>query len=381
MSLLGGTSFGYSPQPEAETAWRAMIPADGALVVRDGDDLIGQSIYLDLQLTVPGGAVLPVAGISWVAVAPTHRRRGVLRSMYTELHGRIADARYPIAALTASEGGIYGRFGYGPATVEQTFSIDRRFARFHADVPDPGGVRLVKPAEHGTDFAAIYDRWRRLTPGGQLRPQPLWDELLIDRESTRDGGTEWKAFLHPDGYVLYRVHSDGPPTVRIHELTAVTPDAHIALWRALFGLDLMERIVIGTHPGDPLPYLLTDPRLVRTTGAVDDLWLRIMDVPAALQARTYQADLSAVVDIRDGFRTDGGRFRLDIRDGAARCEPTDAAADVHMDLDALGSLYLGSHRASAFVAANRLRCPETDLVHRLDAAFVSDVPAELGFGF
>jgi predicted acetyltransferase len=381
MSLLGATSFGAFGHPDALAAWRTLMPADSAVVVCDGDDIVGQSMYLDLQMTVPGGAVLPVAGLTWVAVAPTHRRRGLLRGMYTELHNRIADARYPIAALTASEGGIYGRFGYGPATIEQELTIDRRFARFHVDAPDPGGVRLVKAARHRDDFAAIYERWRRRTPGGLLCPQVLWDKVLADYEETRHGGSAWFALLHPDGHALYRVHGHDPMVVRVGDLTAVTPDAHVALWRALLGLDLMETVVIGTHPGDPLPYLLTDPRLVRTTSRHDELWLRLMDIPTALEARNYHAELSTVLEVSDEFRSDGGRFTLEIRNGRARCTPTDAPAEISMSLDVLGGLYLGAHNATAFAAANRLRGKDSELIRCLDAAFVSDVPAQLGFGF
>jgi predicted acetyltransferase len=135
------------------------------------------------------------------------------------------------------------------------------------------------------------------------------------------------------------------------------------------------------HPADPLPYLLTDSRVARPTHCEDDLWLRIMDIPIALEARSYSAELSTVLEVSDGFRSDGGRFALEVRDGRARCTPTDAAADVYMDLDVLGSLYVGAHRASAFVAANRLRGNDSGAVRRLDAAFASDVAAELGYGF
>ncbi|WKG06586.1 enhanced intracellular survival protein Eis [Mycolicibacterium sp. HK-90] len=383
MALLGNTAFGEIGHPESMEVWRQMVAVDGGVVMRDGDadDVVGQSIFLDLQLTVPGGAVLPTAGLSYVAVAPTHRRRGILRSMYTELHQRIADAKYPIAALTASEGGIYGRFGYGPATTVQEMSIDRRFAEFRAGVPDPGGVRLVKPAEHRDAFAEIYDRWRRQTPGGLVCPTPLWDDVLADRENTREGGSELFAFLHPDGYVLYRVHGEESRSLRVREVTAVTTDAYIALWRALLGMDLMEKVITWTHPDDVLPYLLTNPRLVRVTSSSDDLWVRIMDIPAALEARRYQADLDTVLDVADGFRGDGGRFALRIQGGRAQCTRTDAPADVELDLDVLGSLYLGSHRPEAFVAANRLRSKDPELVRRLGTAFASDVPAELGYGF
>jgi predicted acetyltransferase len=381
ISLLDATSFGVFGHPESVAAWRSLMPSGSSVLACDGDDVVGTSHYLDLRLTVPGGAVLPVAGVTFVAVAPTHRRRGILRTMYTELHSRIADAGFPIAGLTASEGGIYGRFGYGPATIEQEFSVDRRFARFRDDAPDPGGVRMVKPADHRDDLAEIYERWRLRTPGGLVRPKALWDELLADREWVRRGGTEWFAFLHPDGYALYRVFGDDPMIVRVGEFIAATTDAGIALCRALLGLDLMEKVVFGTHPGDPLPYLLTDHRVARLTHYEDDLWLRIMDIPTALEARTYQADVSAVIEISDGFRRDGGRFTLEVRDGRARCTQTSAPADTCMGLDVLGSLYLGAHRASSFASANRLHTNDSGLLTRLDAAFVSDVPAALGYGF
>jgi len=381
ISLLDSTSFGVFGHPEALAAWRTLMPTDSSVIACDGNNVVGMAHYLDMRLTVPGGAELPMAGVTIVAVAPTHRRRGVLRSMYTELHNRIADARYPIAGLTASEGGIYGRFGYGPATLEQEFSVDRRFARFRDDAPDPGGVRIVKPADHRDDLEEIYERWRRQTPGGVVRPKALWDELLADREWVRRGGTELFAFLHPDGYALYRVFGDDPMIVRVGELVPATNDAGIALCRALFGLDLMEKVVFGTHPADPLPYLLADPRVARLTHYEDDLWLRIMDIPTTLEARTYEADVSIVIEISDGFRSDGGRFALKIRDGRARCAPTDAEADVRMDLDVLGSLYMGAHKASSYAAANRLHTNDSALLGRLDAAFVSDVPAVLGYGF
>jgi predicted acetyltransferase len=187
--------------------------------------------------------------------------------------------------------------------------------------------------------------------------------------------------LHVDGYALYRVFGDDPMMVRVAELTAVTPEAHVALCRALLGLDLMDKIAFGTHPGDPMPYLLTDARHARVTYYEDDLWLRLMDIPAALEARGYQGELTAVLEVSDGFRADGGRFALDIREGRARCVPTAAPADVSTDLDVLGSLYFGSHRASMFAAANRLRGNDSELIARLDAAFASDVCAQLGFGF
>jgi predicted acetyltransferase len=379
MSVIAATCFGHWRPEGANDAWRTMMPAGSAVVACDGQDIVGMAYYLDLKLTVPGGVVLPMAGLSGVAVSPTHRRRGALTAMFTELHARMAD--YPIAGLEASEAAIYGRFGYGPSTVWRELTVDRREARFHDDVPDPGGVRTVRPAEHRDQLEEIYERWRLQTPGGLYSPRRLWEEVLTDREEFRYGGTAFFCLLHPDGFAMYRVHGDEKKKVEITKLAAVTPQAHIALWRVLLGMDLIEKVVTWTHPDDVLPYLLTDPRLVRTTLVEDALWLRIIDVPAVLEARSYAAELSVVLDVSDGVLGGGGRYALDVRDGKAQCVSTDADADVHTELSVLGSLYMGIHRASAFATVNRLRCHDHEVVAALDAAFATAVPAELGYGF
>ncbi len=380
VTLLTATSFGSFWHAETIAAWRTQMPPRSSVVVSDGDDIVGMAHYLDFELTVPGGATLPTAGLTWVGVAPTHRRRGLLRAMYAELHDRIADAGYPLAALTASEGGIYGRFGYGAATTDTELTIDRRFAQFHRDAIDPGGVRIVRPREHRDELAEIYERFRRITPGAIARSAPLWDDLLADWEDSRGGGTAWFCMLHADGYLLYRSHGR-PRHVRVAEFRAATREAHAALWRALIGLDLVETVTTISHPADPLPYLFDDSRVVRTTGAEDGLWLRIMDVVAALQARDYQGELDTVLQIDDGFRSDGGRFALSIWSGRAECTRTDAPAEFTMDLDVLGAAYLGVHPVRTLAAANRIRGGTAEQLARLDVAFRSDVPAQIGFNF
>ncbi|BBY27159.1 enhanced intracellular survival protein Eis [Mycolicibacterium sediminis] len=375
MSLLAATCFGSFRPTEANDMWRTLIPADGAVVACDGGDVVGMAFYLDLRLTVPGGAVLPMAGVSWVCVSPTHRRRGVLRTLLAELHERMGS--YPIAGLQASEAGIYDRFGYGSATIDESLSVDSRSADFRANAVDPGGVRIVRPLDERARLEEIYERWRLRTPGGLSTPPQLWDEVFSDREVSRHGGSSFFVLLHDDGFVFYRVHGEGErKSLGVTKFAAVTVDARVALWRTLLGMDLFDEVTVTAPPGELLPYLLTDPRLVRITGREDGLWLRIVDVPTVLEARTYLADVSMVLDV-----SGGGRFALDVRDGRARCAVTDAEPDVSMDLAVLGSLYLGAHRASTFAAANRLRCDDPAVVARLDAAFACEVPAQLGFGF
>ncbi len=382
MRRLAATAFGSFRDPDTVNAWRAMTPPESIVLACDGADVVGMSMAVDLELTVPGGRLLPMAGVTWVAVAPTHRRRGLLRAMLTELHRRIADAQYPILGLLASEATIYGRFGYGPATIENTLRVDRRAAQMHPGVPRLGGVRIVDPAEHRDALADIYERWRRNTPGGLPTPTVLWDDVLADRESGRHGGSQLFTLLHPDGFAMYRTHiTEAARAVEITEFTAVTNTARIALWQALLGLDLIETITVDTYPEDPLPYLLTDPRRARVVGSEDALWLRIADIPTVLEARAYSGDVMLTVEVSDDELGGGGRFDLSVRGGRARCTPSGATPDVHLDLSALGSIYLGVHRASALAAAHRLRCDDPSLLADLDLAFASEVPAELGYGF
>lgn len=374
-------AFGGPPEPEMERAFTEqsprLFPLERRIVAVAGDRIVGHTQDTTMTLTVPGGRTVPANGVAGVAVAPTHRRRGILRAMYTEMHRRAEAAGLPLTIFTASEGTIYGRFGYGPAVIENRVSIDRRFAEFRPTTPDPGGVELT-PMNDDVAVTRLYDRWRRLTPGAQEQPDPAW-QLKLARFGAARG---LFALVHADGYALYRhERSEAGLGVDVLELRAVTTEAHAALWRVLLGLDLVRTVEATLGTDDPLPYLLTDPRLVRTTGRWDGLWLRVMDVPAALSAREYSADLSLVLQVHDPFGAAGGTFALRVRDGVAACEPAAGAPDVELGIDVLGSMYLGAHPARAFAAANRLRAKDSGHVHALDAAFAADRAAELGWFF
>ncbi|MGF7125072.1 enhanced intracellular survival protein Eis [Rhodococcus sp. BE178] len=382
LELLDAVAFGYHPTDPDRTLTRALTRTEDVVVATDNGTPIGLAMDLPLEFTVPGGAQVPARGVTWVSVAPTHRRRGVLRALFEHLHRNIAATGTPLAALTASEAGIYGRFGYGPATVAADVTIDRRFAAFRADAPDPGGVTLTDTQTAAERLPDIYERWRRITPGAQNRPQAQWDYTFGDPEVYRDGGSALFYLTHPDGYAMFRRRgSDDDMVAAVEELVAVTADAHAALWRALCGLDLMKRIEVTQHPDDALRLMLTDYRLPRTTRLADDLWLRIMDVPAALEARSYQVDLDTVLDVRDPYLDCGGVFALTVRYGRARCRRTDAAPRISMDLDALGSLYLGAHRARGLAAAHRITAASERDLALLDLAFGADRAAVLGWGF
>ncbi|MGO4614040.1 GNAT family N-acetyltransferase [Nocardia sp. 2YAB30] len=376
------TSFGTRYDPTELERERRLFPQELAIVAIERGRLVGHVRSTTMTVTVPGGRTVEVCGIAGVAVAPTHRRRGILRAMYTEQHRRIEAAGLPLTMFTASEGGIYGRFGYGPATRENAVGLDRRFAEFLPCAPDPGGVILREPSEARAAVEAIYDRWRRLVPGAQVRPAANWDIRFYDPKPFRHGGSDLFALLHADGYALYRFHRrDRVTTAEVVEMRTVTDEAHAALWRTLLGLDLAQRVEAVLTDHDPLPYLLTNPRLVRTTARYDGLWLRLMDLPAALSARSYAGELDVVLAVTDPFREAGGSFALRVRDGQARCEPTTRAADIELGIDVLGSMYLGAVPARVFAAANRLRVKDSARLHAIDNAFRAERDAVLGWFF
>lgn len=381
IGLLLSNAFGASPREDPDvTAQRLkLFPLERALVAVEGDRVVGHTRDTTMTLTVPGPHPVEVCGVAGVAVAPTHRRRGILRAMYTELHERTEAAGLPLTIFTASRATIYGRFGYGPCVVENRVTIDRRFAEFRPTAPDPGGVTLSSLDDAITVVPAIYDRWRRLMPGAQARPHPAWLIQLVGS----GGQAALFALTHPDGYALYRYDNSEPRTLtaEVVELRAVTAEAHAALWRALLGLDLVDTVTATIGDDDPLPHLLTDSRLVRTISRHDGLWARPMDVPAALSARDYETDLDVVVAVDDPFRHAGGTFALRVRDGRAECEPTTRAPDLELGIDVLGSLYLGAYSARTFAVANRVRAKSSRIVADVDRAFRAEREPVLGWFF
>ncbi|MGV9413003.1 GNAT family N-acetyltransferase [Nocardia sp. NPDC003693] len=370
----------YDP-PEIENI-PGIFPIERAIVAVDDGQIVGHTVDRVMTVTVPGEATVQAAGVSSVTVAPTHRRRGILRSLYTEQHARTEAEGLPLTIFTASEGTIYGRFGYGPATAMNEVSIDRHRAEFRSTTPDPGGVRLATVDASKDHVREVYDRWRRLVPGGQDRPDANWNIWFADPDRYRDGASTLFVLTHPDGYALYRRKwGEHENVTTVAELRAVTAEAHIALWRVLLSLDLTDRIEASLTDDDPLPYLLTDPRLVRVKGRYDGLWLRVMDVPTALTARTYTGNLDVVLGVEDSFREAGGTFALRVRDGVAECEPTTRPADVELSIDTLGSLYLGAHRARVLATANRIQAKDAERLAAFDRALTTDRDAELGWFF
>ena len=297
---------------------------DRTLGLWEGDRVVATSGIYSRQLSVPG-AVVPCAGVTWVTVAPTHRRRGVLtaimRRQLDELHEQ---EREPVAGLWAAEYPIYGRYGYAPATFRGGLSglTERLGLRPDVDL-GAGRVEAVGVEEYHAAAVGLYDRLRRPVPGNLERDERWWDRALSDLPHHREGSSALRFVRHvePDGtvtgYASYRVKSgwtetsepDG--TLTVAEVRAAGTPAYAALWRYLLSVDLVRhlRYPLGS-PDDPLRQLLTDARALHAQ-PVDGLWLRLVDVDRALRARRYPAPVNLVFGVRDPFCPwNDGRWHL-----------------------------------------------------------------------
>jgi predicted acetyltransferase len=370
-----------------EGAWlldEANIPPDRVLGGYDGDLIVGGGAAFSFEMTVPGDRSVPVAGVTMVGVMPTHRRQGVLRSL---MGLQLADVRArgePMAALWASEGNIYQRFGYGLATLSGTIDIERARADFRRPVIATGHVELRDTDAARPAVLRIYDTVRPRTPGFYVRDASWWDMVFSDAPFRRRGASKrFNAILVRDGqevgYVLYRVKSEwletGPAnTLIVVELMGIDADAIAQLWRYVFGVDLMSRIRWRHGPVDnPLLLMVAEPRRLQLRVG-DALWVRIVDVPRALEGRGYAADGSIVLEVTDEFMPDvGGRWRLNIKDSNARAESTTDPADLQLEIQDLGAVYMGGFTFASLGRAGRTVECTPAARDRADALFATTV--------
>ncbi len=328
---------------------RPLIELDRTIAAFDGDDLVATNFSFPFEMTLPGGAAVPVSGVSGVTVAATHRRQGILRRMMHLQLDDVARRGEPMAVLNASEASIYGRFGYGLAESHQTWKIDPRRSAFLAPVRDDLRLRLLGPDAARGDVMAIYDGWRRIVPGALSHSDRWWDCVLGPLRSWRGGGEIFVVVCEPGddhtgGYAIYTIDNTGPRwTLEVRDLVTTDPDVEARLWRYVLDIDLVAMVVAAARPlDDPLRLRMVDPRQVRTTDVTDFLYIRIVDVAATLAARRYPVVDTLVLDVVDDVRPAlGGRYLVAGGPDGATCERSDAPADLRLGVGELGSLVLG----------------------------------------
>jgi predicted acetyltransferase len=382
---LDGRAFGvhYSEQDVDDLA--LILETDRFLVAADGDALVGAAGIFSKQLSVPGGQRVPSAGVTWVSTSPTHRRRGVLRALMTRQLDDVAARGEPLAILTASEGSIYGRFGYGVATQIRRIEIDKRRGALRPEVEVTGRCRYVAGDEAEALLPPIHDALQAQLPGEVDRSEAWWTFLFRDREHQRGGASGRFDVVHEaaggavDGYLTYRIADQGDPGHRVRrfevvDVAALTPAAHAALWHFALNVDLVDTVAsYRLALDDPLPWMLTDSRRVRTTLLDDSLWVRVLDAPAALSARAYGANDRLVLEVRDDLRgdvtvaveggPDGGKAVLA---GPAQ------TPDLRLGVSELGSIYLGGLRPSVLARAGRIIEVTPGALRRADHFFSWD---------
>lgn len=375
-------AFGHQPSGEEVENERRIFEPDRSLAVFDGDRIVGTTGAFSLEVTVPGGA-LPMAGVTVVGVAPTHRRRGLLTMMMRRQLDDVRDLGEPLAGLWASEGAIYQRYGYGMATYACEIEIDRSWTGFSRPYEWSGSVRLVEKEEAMRLMPPVMDRVAETTPGMWKRSTAFWEHTFADLERWREGASPlffavYQSSEGPEGYAAYRVKHHWPSgiptgTVKFKELMAVTTPATAALWRTLFDHDLMGKVEGWPRPLDePLLHMLAHPRALKLR-LTDGLWIRLVDVPKALASRRYSAEGSIGFEVHDTFCPwNEGRYRLEGGPDGATCERVGAEADLAVDAADLGATFLGGVSFRQLHRAGRVSEVTPGAMARADAMFAWD---------
>lgn len=359
-------SHGTPLSERAHANLLARLEFDRTLAALDGDTIIGTAGVFSFQMRVPG-AMAAVAGVSLVAVLPSHRRQGILSALMGRQLADVNERDEAVAVLFCSESGIYGRYGYGRASWQAAYRLQRGEGALAPGAPaDPGlRLRIAEPRSARAELAKVYDLALAERPGLYARTEPWWDRLLTDLHS--DGGSSRpircllaKDDSGPRGYAVFtsaeRWDEDaGLPegVLEVSEAIAADPAATAALWG-----NLLSEFHARMRPvDDPLLYLLADPRRVRSLVS-DGLWIRLVDVGSALTQRHYACPVDVVIEVADELcPQNAGRWRLAAEPGAApagfraTCERTTAPADVMLPVRALGAAYLGGTRLRAMAKA------------------------------
>jgi predicted acetyltransferase len=361
---LDAVSTGFQDRPDVEKIAEEVRPhwdlnRTWAAYEAAGGRIVGTFRTWGGELTVPGCARIKASAVTGVAVLPTHRRQGILSRMVAAEHRAARDRGEVVAMLFAAEFPIYGRFGYGPATTSATWTLETKATRFHSTSP-AGRVELVPTDEAGEETArAVFEAWR-IRQAGEIWRRPITWHSDFGRGGTA-WGPVWKGFLvihrdeagTVDGYARYHVEEKWEqrqprnPAI-VDDLHALNDDAYAGLWQYLASIDWVTSVKAERRwPGERLPWLLTNARAAAASDVGDGLWVKLLDVPAALAARTYDRAGSLVMEIVDRDGVDGERrirVALDASPAGSTCAATDRSPDLTVDASAIGAAYLGGTR-------------------------------------
>jgi predicted acetyltransferase len=364
--------------PHHEERWKRVLEPERVLVLRDRGQIVAGTGIFSRRLTVPGGEV-PVAGVTLVGVRPTHRRRGLLTTLMRRQLADVHEAgREAVAALWATEPVIYGRFGYGIATLAAQLDVNKREARLRR----PSGVQvdlLPSPADALEAMQRIHEAVRPTVPGMLGRDGPWWRDRLRDHERDRDGTQPLRvAVVDGSAYALYAVKphfDDDRPAgeVTVREVMAADDDGLAAIWGFLLGLDLTTTLTWDLAPADePLPHMVTNAQNVRVRLG-DALFVRLVDLPRALSERSYAQPFEVVLEVADEVCPwNAGRWALRWDGATATCAETATPAGLELGPAELGAAYLGGTRLEVLARAGRVRELRSGALAAAGRAFAGD---------
>jgi predicted acetyltransferase len=379
-------AFHEAPTPGERERWAASFEYPRSLAVFDGDRIVATAAAESNELTLPGLTRAPAAAVIAVTVYAPYRRRGLLRRMMARQLADVQERGEALAILTASESSIYQRFGYGAAADEVSYTISRDHADFVSVPAWDGTVEIVDEAGARAVLPDTYEAVRLRQPGA-IRRSPSWWDGYFSADNGLRKGEKVRFTLVARGaggvveaYAAYTVTRAWPEglgshTLDLHQMISVNDKARAALWHFLLTrIDLVQTVVIGNSPVDePLRWLLADPRRLRLRYRNDLLWLRIVDVPAALAACRYALPGSLVLEVHDRFRPEtAGRYRLEGSPEGATCSRTGAEPDLSLAIEDLGSLYLGGVSPAALARAGRVREETSGALRRAGAMFACE---------
>ena len=366
---------GGRPDEEHEKRWLTHVHADGVVCrgawLPEGEFGAGPvpvATFASFDKTLNAGhEMLPLRMITDVTASPAHRRQGLVRRLMEDDLADAAAKGVPVAALTASEATIYGRWGFGAATFAQKVEVDTgpRFGlrAFH----DPGRVELIEPPDSWPIVKDVFERFHTKNRGSVGWPQ-FYEVIHTGAYDYESGGPDklLRGAVHldvdgtVDGVVLYKAEGRGDDRkINVTEMMALTTAAGLALWGFLGGIDMAKRVTFGlAHPDDPLRWALTDINAVSYTALGEFLWVRVLDVETCLAARPWAADGQVVLEVEDAQGYASGRYRIVSEGGRATVTRAEEPAEVTLDAETLGSLYLGGAHASALNRAGRVHGTE-----------------------
>jgi predicted acetyltransferase len=374
--LAIGQYFGNEPDPEKSERFSRVLPIKRVHAAFEDGRIVGGAGAFPFPMSVPGG-LLQCGGTTVVGVAPTHRRRGVLRAMMRAHLDDVHERGEPIAALWASEETIYGRFGYGPAAYAGEVNVPKEYVHYAVAREPAGTIRIVDIDEAKEAFPPLWEGLARERPGVFIRSRDWWELRTFADPTERRGGAGPKRFAlleiggTPAGYAIYRHNMDwdeGVSSGKVLVVEAIAPNAAALseLWRYLLDIDWVATITSWLIPPDhPLFFALAQIRRMRYRMG-DGLWVRLVDVGAALSGRTYPEDGELVLDVRDSFCAwNEGRWRL----SGGVAERTDAAADLALDVATLGSAFLGGIRFAQLAQGGGVEELKPGAIERADGMF------------